>query len=284
MNAAAIKPYGEDDLMRDLDKLRSIFGIKDTTAEVGSYAPHLKKETVVRGEKTKIILVDTNKAVVDAWRQFGWPNEVEILHGSVFDTRCDAVVGPANSFGFMSGGLEGALKNYFGPAIQARVRDEIDKLPAKECLVGTAFVVGTGRMPETAEGKGWTSSRYCGPSWLIVAPTMRVEGKITGSLNAYLATRAALQAAPKGITVAIPGMGAGAGGLDPAICAKQMHEAINEVLGNLKPPADSVVAQDRHRTLAGGSAADPWGNPTPPAYTKPAPETPMPWRASVLMS
>ncbi len=59
----------------------------------------------------KIILVDTNQAVVEAWRAVG----LEEAHcGSIFDYPAVAIVSPANSFGFMDGGIDLAYSERFG--------------------------------------------------------------------------------------------------------------------------------------------------------------------------
>ena len=54
-----------------------------------------------------IVLADRQKVVVEAWKDaLGRSANVTIHHGSIFDVACDALVSPANSFGFMDGGLD----------------------------------------------------------------------------------------------------------------------------------------------------------------------------------
>ena len=55
----------------------------------------------------KIHLTAVETDLADAFRDFcGDLPDVEVHHGSIFDVQCDAVVSPANSFGFMDGGID----------------------------------------------------------------------------------------------------------------------------------------------------------------------------------
>ena len=54
----------------------------------------------------KIILAGIETMLLEAWEvRFSEMENVEIFRGSIFDTDADAIVSPANSFGFMDGGL-----------------------------------------------------------------------------------------------------------------------------------------------------------------------------------
>jgi O-acetyl-ADP-ribose deacetylase (regulator of RNase III) len=75
--------------------------------------------------------------------------------------------------------------------------------------------------------------------FVIAAPTVRVPGSVTGSINAYLAMRAALVAvlrhnagAARQIrSLATPGLGTGVGGIDARQAAEQMRQAYDNVVG-----------------------------------------------------
>ncbi len=55
-----------------------------------------------------IHLRDRNPAIADAWnRQFVGIPDVHVSCGPIFDVTADAVVSPANSYGFMDGGIDG---------------------------------------------------------------------------------------------------------------------------------------------------------------------------------
>lgn len=51
--------------------------------------------------EVKFFLRDRNPELADAWaRYFKGVEEVEVSCGDIFDLQADAVVSPANSFGF----------------------------------------------------------------------------------------------------------------------------------------------------------------------------------------
>ena len=54
----------------------------------------------------QIILAYRDDSLGEAWRtHFRERPDVQIIHGDITTVNCDAVVSPANSFGFMDGGL-----------------------------------------------------------------------------------------------------------------------------------------------------------------------------------
>lgn len=126
----------------------------------------------------------------------------------------DALVSPANSFGFMDGGIDLAYTQHFGKGIQQKFQDYIKCLPNKELFVGGAVA---------------TMTEYDGKFGMIIcAPTMRTPQRIGGTINIFLAVRAALRVA-KNMNmkrVAFPGMGTGVGGVHALTCAKQALAAI----------------------------------------------------------
>src|SRR5580700_10588103 len=122
--------------------------------------------------------LDCNMAA--AWRNsFTAVPGVIIVEGDILEGRCDAVVSPANSFGFMDGGIDLAYRCHFGVDLQSRVQAKIRNAFFGELHVGQATVVPTGH----------DAVRY-----LVVAPTMRVPDRIGDTVNVYLAFRAALLA------------------------------------------------------------------------------------------
>lgn len=200
----------------------------------------------------RIILTAISAELAAAWRRFCGDLEfVEFHAGSILDVNCDAVVSPANSFGFMDGGIDAVYRRHFGSAIEDRVRKIIHEKHAGELIVGSAELVETGndRIP-----------------YLIAAPTMRVPMVLSDSVNAYLAARAALLLIARGRfesgaetgrpigdkihRVAFPGLGTGVGRLSPNLCAHQMRAAIEDVLLNRNArPRNWVEASERHQLL-----------------------------------
>jgi O-acetyl-ADP-ribose deacetylase (regulator of RNase III) len=199
-----------------------------------------------------IILVDIEAPLVAAWKQFcaDLPG-VSIQHGSIFDCACDAVVSPANSFGFMDGGIDFLYSRFFGWHVQERLQAQIRDLHHGELLVGAAAIVPTDheRIP-----------------YLVAAPTMRVPMILRNSVHPYLACRAALLLVKHGRfaagphagqpisavvdTIAFPGLGTGVGQVAPNTCANQMRAAIEEVVVAPPPfPRSWAEAQARHQRL-----------------------------------
>lgn len=199
-----------------------------------------------------VVLVAVDAPLANAWQQFCADAEgVSIHRGSILDVACDAVVSPANSFGFMDGGIDALYMDYFGPGIQMRVRRAIYERHYGELLVGAAEIVETGdaRIP-----------------YLIAAPTMRVPMVLHESVNAYLAARAVLLLVNHGVfpsgrhegqriadhvkTVAIPGLGTGVGRIGARTCARQVRAALDDVLfGMYAMPQSWAEASERHQLL-----------------------------------
>jgi O-acetyl-ADP-ribose deacetylase (regulator of RNase III) len=172
-----------------------------------------------------LLLRDLNADVVSAWKtEFEATAEVEVSLGSILELKADAIVSPANSFGYMDGGIDLAYSRFFGFELQERLQALLNDRYHGELPVGQAVVV------ETA---------HPGIPFLVSAPTMRVPSSIAKSINVYLAFRATLGAIlehnrkhPKPIArVAVPGMGTGVGEVSPARAARHMRIAYDAMLG-----------------------------------------------------
>jgi O-acetyl-ADP-ribose deacetylase (regulator of RNase III) len=171
---------------------------------------------------TKIVLVDINPKMIRAWRATFEENpEVEIIQGSMLEQKVDAWVTPTNARASMDGGLDAAIKNHLGQAIEKRIQLEIHRLYEGLLAVGHATCVPTG------------STR---PGYLISTPTMTGSSEnISHTLNVALACAAAFQAVhmqnarePDSIqSVALPGLGANTGQVPTEICADLMWTGYN---------------------------------------------------------
>jgi O-acetyl-ADP-ribose deacetylase (regulator of RNase III) len=201
----------------------------------------------------KIILAAREPGLLEAWtRSCGDLECVAIHDGSILDARCDAIVSPANSFGFMDGGIDALYLQRFGSHVQDRLRRLILDHHHGELLVGTAEVVAT---------------NHTGIPYLIAAPTMRVP-MILGSetVNPYLAARATLLLVSRGTfksgseagrkiseriqTIAFPGLGTGVGRVPFEVCAMQLRAAIKEVVYNPpRLPSSWPEASEQHQRL-----------------------------------
>ena len=159
--------------------------------------------------------------MADAWSTcFGSAPNVFIHQRDILTRNADAILSPANSFGFMDGGIDLLYSNFFGWELQDRLQKSIREEHAGEVPIGCALVVPTDhdRIP-----------------LLVSAPTMRVPGDISDTVNVYLAFRAALLAV-RGSTriksLLSPALGTGIGGMSARRAARQMHAAyVDVVLG-----------------------------------------------------
>jgi len=176
----------------------------------------------------KIFLRDRNPGMISAWKKhFSECNDVDISLGDIFEGfnhKVDAIVSPANSFGFMDGGIDYVYSMKFGWEMSERLRKEILAIYGGELLVGSAHVIETGSEDIP---------------WLICAPTMRVPMDVSDTVNAFLAFRAALYAVnlhnwraenkdkelQKIESILCPGLGTAVGEMPYTICAQQMHIA-----------------------------------------------------------
>jgi O-acetyl-ADP-ribose deacetylase (regulator of RNase III) len=168
-------------------------------------------------------LRDINPGIVKAWEQaFADVPEVQVSQGDIFEHKADAIVSPANSFGFMDGGIDLLYSRYFGWSLQTNLQALLAEQHYGELPVGQAVVVATG--PDSIPFRG-------------SAPTMRVPADISTTVNVYLAFRAALIAvlahnestkAPIQ-TLLVPGLGTGIGAVAPTAAARQMRLAYDAI-------------------------------------------------------
>ena len=173
----------------------------------------------------KLVLCDKAEGVVVEWeRAFAGEAGVSVVAKDILRCGCDAVLSPANGFGDMGGGLDKHLDDYTKGVAQHVVRERIRRQYFGELPVGSAFVVSLGlrRLKH-----------------LVVAPTMRIPGNVAGSLNAYLASRAALVACARHNaqaddpirSLAAAGLCTGVGRMAPEESARQMHAAYRSIVG-----------------------------------------------------
>lgn len=179
----------------------------------------------------KLILRDRNPEMAEAWskafRKIPQDKlQLDIESGHVFDgTAADVLVSPANSFGFMNGGIDAVYTTRFGIELQEKLQARLRQQQNGECSVGDAEIVPIDNDPDF---------RY-----LVAAPTMYVPQVITGTINVYLAFRAVLRtvgrynqfqpSASQLESILCPGMGTGIGQVPYDVCAFQMRKAYDAV-------------------------------------------------------
>jgi O-acetyl-ADP-ribose deacetylase (regulator of RNase III) len=166
-------------------------------------------------------LRDKDSQVVAAWREHfrGFAN-VHISGGDIFEpaVQADAIVSPANSFGYMDGGIDLVYLGRFGWQLQERLQSHLREQHDGELPVGQAAIV------ETLDP---------GLPYLISAPTMRVPMDVSRTPNAYLAFRAAIRAAKSHAggkrrqirSILCPGLCTAIGRMQPEVAARQMATA-----------------------------------------------------------
>jgi len=191
-------------------------------------------ESATEGEEPELhlVLCARDESLAAAWREIADPRPGLAVHqGSVLDLQVDAVVSPANSYGWMRGGIDALYARAF-PDVEQYVRSAVLAYHGGELPVGEALLVPTG-VP-------------C-PIWLISAPTMREPGEQLpeDTVHPYLAARAVFRLWSSGVmengapvrqvvrSIAMPGLGTGVGGVSPALCAHQVAAAWDEVFARV---------------------------------------------------
>lgn len=182
----------------------------------------------------RLILCDLNPSMRTEWcKTFGGVEAVEIYHGSIFDRGADAIVSPANSFGFMDGGIDQLFLNHYGNEVQDILQRRIRGRPYPELLVGEAELVA---LPA---GKH--------VQWMISAPTMRTPRWIVDPDAVRLSTRAAFLLAKKVQfkSILMTGMGAGSGAVPANVVAEQMRKGFDDVFRQRPFPTSWKEAANR---------------------------------------
>lgn len=133
--------------------------------------------------------------------------------------KIDIIVSPANSFGYMNGGIDNVLRKMF-PGIEARVKTLIRKLPEGFLPVGNSIVVPTEdtKIP-----------------YMIVAPTMIMPSYIRDVTCIYKTFYSILETlGTNNMVVACCGLGTGVGNVDPMVSATQIATAYKDYMSITK--------------------------------------------------
>jgi O-acetyl-ADP-ribose deacetylase (regulator of RNase III) len=197
-------------------------------AETVTAAEEASQAGTATREPLRLVLCAVEDHLAQAWATAadGRP-KVHTHRGSTLEVPAEAVVSPANSYGWMRGGIDAVYARTF-PAIEQHVRSAVLAYHGGELPVGQAVIVPTD---------------VVAPPWLISAPTMREPGERLpqDTVHPYLAARAVFRLWRDGrleddrpvrsvvSTIAMPGLGTGIGGVPPEVCARQVMAAWDEV-------------------------------------------------------
>lgn len=172
----------------------------------------------------------------------------DVRNTGITNASAPVIVSAGNSFGEMNGGVDGIINTHLShftrppQYIQEDVKSTIASEYFGELPVGSCIIIPTTHPKHTS---------------LLYAPTMRVAEDVSGSVNAYLAMRAALVCARRsGMTfIACPLLCTGAGKMSVAKACMQMQAAWD----TLFDPRHSLIEGDwqtfhqHHRCLTGAT-------------------------------
>jgi O-acetyl-ADP-ribose deacetylase (regulator of RNase III) len=169
------------------------------------------------GKLLALHLVDIQLELVEAWKEaFASFPEVNVHAGDILRIAENTIVSPANSYGFMDGGIDLQYREFFGVELEHRVREIVAARPEKRIPVGTAAVVRTqhSRIP-----------------FLILAPTMEMPEAVPAT-HAYRALRAVLRRfgadSVIGRRIYCPGLGTLTGRIPVIAAAREMASAYRD--------------------------------------------------------
>lgn len=164
----------------------------------------------------KLHLVDIEPKVAEALEMAFKGLDVDVQCGDILKVSKNTIVSPANSYGFMDGGIDRLYTEHFGLQPQTELQEAIKRREEGYLPVGASILVRTGdsRVP-----------------FMIAAPTMITPGAIPPS-NCFYAMTAVLQAADRNknhvTDVYCPGLGTFTGRLEPNIAAEEMASAFKK--------------------------------------------------------
>jgi len=194
------------------------------------------------------VTCDRKKELIDEWKKvFHDYSNIIIKKNGFFETDCQAVVSPANSYGKMRGGLDYYLSILFdkntpiickkenikfheifdNPSIASLFYKKLDWTLERKIIkkikvdYNGVLPIGEAILLKINNNK---------ISYLISAPTMKIPENISNTENIYKATRAILKIAKEKdiVSVLIPGLGTGVGKVSAENCAIQMEQAFSE--------------------------------------------------------
>ena len=164
----------------------------------------------------KIIFYDVNMNMCKAWAKiFKDVSEVEVLNVPFEDIKATYVVTAGNSYAIMTGGIDLAVRDYFGYEIQDVLQEVLFFELKHKLKVGDNIIINTNDVNKPK---------------LVYAATMETPSKINPKII-YITTYNILKSCYKQDgNIAICGLGSGTGGVPYEIVAKENYDAYNSYL------------------------------------------------------
>lgn len=182
------------------------------------------------------ILFDRNSAIVDCFKdKFSHlPNfqfqDIDVRQ-LLKEQKLFAIVSPANSMGYMDGGID-LFYMLTMPHIQAKVMRQIKKYNIMSGTTSRKNKFASKNISVLPVGSAFIiNAEHANCDNLICAPTMPIPCDITDHEEyVYFAFIAILETMKefKGKTIAIPGLGTACGRIKPNQCATLMKEAYDD--------------------------------------------------------
>ncbi len=165
---------------------------------------------------SKIIFYDINKNMCDAWyKYFKDISEIEIQNIPFEDVKATYVVTAGNSYAIMTGGLDLAVRNYFGYIVQDVLQEVLFFKLGHKLKVGDNIIINT---PDENKEK------------LVYAATMETPSIIKPK-NVYITTYNILKSCyMKEGNIAICGLGVGTGRVPYEVAAEENYKAYTKYL------------------------------------------------------
>lgn len=159
-----------------------------------------------------MLLFDINPELYEAWEEaFKDVAEVSVLCTKFENVCAKRVVTAGNSYGWMTGGIDLAVRNYYGQWIQDEVQRQILLYHNRRLPVGKSIAIETrDRLKPT----------------LIYAPTMELPRFISEIDVFFVFANLLLK---YGTDIACCGLGTATGGLSAKECARAMRKAYDYV-------------------------------------------------------
>ncbi|MEK3718885.1 macro domain-containing protein [Paenibacillus sp. FSL R7-0333] len=201
----------------------------------------------------ELILADINPDLCREFeRAFAGQEDVKVICGPFQEIeKWDCIITPANSYGIMDGSFDLRVAEFFGPSLQRSVQASLFVYHARMQAVGTSLIIET----ENAEHP-----------FVAHTPTMRYPMKIAGTINVFLAMKAALQAILNHNDngggehrqfinkVVCPGLGTATGGVPFNVAADQMRAAYDMVFDSPRRMNWDVVREIEGKLRGGYNA------------------------------